>query len=201
MTPTITIYRTQTGRNNYSAHINKDGIVLLKLSEIVFDKRNLIIRSPIFSDNNIYKINIKEDGGGRFNFSHALQESDLDGRYLIEKEDDDYVLVKTERSMPTYINISKKDNNPNRNSYRANFHESTMKFINSNTVVFDVINMTLHIPSTKHEKIYTIYNYKNNNYLAFNYKGNPSDVIGLYLVEKGNEGFALIRQMEWTNKG
>src|SRR3990172_4876323 len=83
------------GSGGYVARLNRSAMQLIDSREIIFDKRNFIIRIPTFSDNKTFKISKIGGGQGIFNFGNLEQERpEIVGEYLIEKDGDDYILSK-----------------------------------------------------------------------------------------------------------
>lgn len=82
------------GKTNYMVSLNRKAMELLNSDEIVFDKKNFIIRIPTMSDTKTYKISRSRSAGHWGFVNMDRDKSDVLGVYLIEKEGDDFILTK-----------------------------------------------------------------------------------------------------------
>ena len=188
MKPLVRIYCRQN--RYYEVYLNHEAIAMLNTKELIFDKENLIIRIPIFSDNKTFEI-YKDKWGGRFTFTDSqLNESDILGYYDIEKEDDDYILTKQ-------LSVNRNpEHKPSINihatrhpSYHARINMSAWKLLDSNEVTIDIPHIKDFVFSNKS---FTIKRSNNKErapygYFYINYKGDESKISGSYsVVQNGN---------------
>lgn len=82
-------------RGYYRVVLNVGATRMLGMREICFDKKNFAIRMPTIYDNKVYKIANEKTKNAAFVFTMEGEvEEDVVGKYLIEKEGDDYFMVK-----------------------------------------------------------------------------------------------------------
>lgn len=92
MQATANIYKE---KGYYRVVLNVGSVKLINAEEICFDRKNLIIRHPTIYDNKVYKISTKKVQNAAFAFTLDVEPyEDILGKYLIEKEGDDFLLLK-----------------------------------------------------------------------------------------------------------
>ena len=91
MNPTVNI---KVNGSKCMIRLNSDSMELINSDTIVFDKHNFTMRTPTIYDNKTYKIMKTGRKGSFCLFNLEKEPSEIVGDYTIEKEGDDFILIK-----------------------------------------------------------------------------------------------------------